>query len=192
LTRLTKVLYLKTRDVWKLSDFGRDLTAESERLNTTVARSRSNAVYLAPEIIDGKDAYEKGTDIWAVGCIAYEVACGKPAFVEEWEVMKIGRGGVEFNVEGVDAQVRSLVRQTLRPHAWERPGAGQLHEVVVRSYEDASRGLGGALETPADLEDQLRKYNPVYNLGVIEAPEEVRAGRGKKVKRQKSKRCQIL
>jgi serine/threonine protein kinase len=179
-------------DVWKLSDFGRDMSAESERVNTSLARSRSNAVYLAPEIINGKFTYEKGTDIWAVGCIAYEVASGTPAFVKEWEVVNIGRGGVKFDVEGVDDQVRSLVRQTLRPDPWERPGARQLHEVVAWNYEEACRGHGVARvgqETPADLEDQLRKYNPVYNLGATEAPEE---GRGKKVKRRKSKRCQIL
>ena len=37
--------------------------------------------YLAPEILEGKP-YTNNADVWSVGCLYYEMICGKPPFAD--------------------------------------------------------------------------------------------------------------
>lgn len=62
----------------KLADFGvakAGCNTEGSMVGTTVGTPH----YLSPEMCDGK-RYGKKTDVWALGCILYEVACLKKAF----------------------------------------------------------------------------------------------------------------
>lgn len=59
----------------KLIDFGL-----SRRHNDDVPMTNSvgTAYYMSPELLEGK--YDKSTDIWSVGVVAYVALCGRPPF----------------------------------------------------------------------------------------------------------------
>lgn len=62
----------------KLADFGvakAGCDTEGSMVGTTVGTPH----YLSPEMCDGK-RYGKKTDVWALGCILYEIACLRKAF----------------------------------------------------------------------------------------------------------------
>lgn len=51
-----------------------------------VRSSGGTACYRAPELICEKPVCTNKADIWALGCILYELAAGKKAFVGDWKV----------------------------------------------------------------------------------------------------------
>lgn len=62
----------------KLADFGvakAGCDTDGSMVGTTVGTPH----YLSPEMCDGK-RYGKKTDVWALGCILYEIACQRKAF----------------------------------------------------------------------------------------------------------------
>ena len=50
--------------------------------------------YRAPELMDsGGKRYTNKVDIWSMGCILYELATGKRAFEDDWEVFQYRYSG---------------------------------------------------------------------------------------------------
>src|SRR5271170_3594529 len=90
LERLTcAVLYSCESSAWKLADFG--LSCEgSSKTNRPTQYGRSTPGYRAPELLesDGDATYTNKVDIWALGCILYELATRKRAFKNDWEVFQ--------------------------------------------------------------------------------------------------------
>jgi NIMA (never in mitosis gene a)-related kinase len=75
-------------------------------------------IYTCPEIVENKPYSEKA-DIWAVGCILYELACLKPPFVSnnaltlakkivDVEYEKLGKNNCEYSAELVAFVERCL------------------------------------------------------------------------------------
>lgn len=84
LTLLIYLVLLSDNDqCWKLADFGTASQATSKRLNTT-RDGRGTQGYRAPEIF--KARYNKRSDIFALGCIVYEVVTGAKLFAEDHAV----------------------------------------------------------------------------------------------------------
>lgn len=73
--------YIQQR--WKIADFGLTAQGSSNSLNDTSSR-RGTSSYRAPEVYDFK--YNNKADIWAFGCIAYELCNKKLAFREQWDL----------------------------------------------------------------------------------------------------------
>ncbi|RVX38808.1 serine/threonine-protein kinase [Nonomuraea polychroma] len=72
-------LHLTADGRLKVVDFGlAHMATEASRL-TTVGTIIGTPAYLAPEQIDGSGG-EAATDIYALGCVAYELLCGRPPF----------------------------------------------------------------------------------------------------------------
>src|SRR5437016_3900964 len=83
------VLYSREREVWKISDFGLTSEGSTTAASTTVDCSGTPG-YRAPElVVDGKEEKEftNRVDIWALGCILYELAIGKKAFKDDFELV---------------------------------------------------------------------------------------------------------
>ena len=71
------ILYFEDEESWKISDFGQSkLLAESET-NTPYCVA---TYYRAPELILGSKCYNSKIDIWAFGCIFYEMLTLQPLF----------------------------------------------------------------------------------------------------------------
>jgi len=80
------VLYSSIYRRWKIADFGATSEGTSKRLSPTSSR-RGTVVYIAPEVLK-EGGYNKKSDIWAFGCIAYEFFTMEKAFRNDWEVMQ--------------------------------------------------------------------------------------------------------
>ena len=72
-----------------LTDFGITTPATTTSLRATEG-SRGTACYNAPELLlEGK--FNKKTDIWAMGCILYELCTGLKAFATDWATISYTR-----------------------------------------------------------------------------------------------------
>jgi len=88
------VLFSQKDKCWKIADFGTASRATSKRLNTT-RYSRGTASYRSPEILDGSNAkYNNKTDIFALGCIIYEIVTGTKLFFDDMAILNYSLTGV--------------------------------------------------------------------------------------------------
>jgi 3-phosphoinositide dependent protein kinase-1 len=107
----------------KLSDFGtaKEIGREAD------ARSNSfvgTAEYVSPELLIEKTTC-KSSDLWAFGCIIYQMLCGRPPFRGATEFLtfeQIRSGLVEFPV-GFPEVARDLVTRLLCLDPMDRLGA---------------------------------------------------------------------
>jgi serine/threonine protein kinase len=79
------VLYSESCNCWKITDFGTASEATSKRMNTT-RYSRGTASYRAPEVIAEDSKFNNRADIWALGCIIYEMSTGVKLFRDDFSV----------------------------------------------------------------------------------------------------------
>jgi len=81
------ILLTKDSDV-KLSDFGlsKSLAASNMQAQTKVG----TPLYMSPELCQGQP-YDRGADIWALGCTLYHAMALKPPWVDQAET---GRGAI--------------------------------------------------------------------------------------------------
>ena len=80
------VLFSERDGCWKLADFGSAAEATSKSLHTTRDR-RGTASYRAPEVLEDFNAsYNNKADIFALGCILYEITTGQKLFKSDWAV----------------------------------------------------------------------------------------------------------
>jgi serine/threonine protein kinase len=87
---LIPVLYSCQTRAWKIADFG--LTSETR---TNVARttrySRGTGGYRPPELLREDPKYTYQVDIWALGCILYELCTKTRLFADDWAVLDFYR-----------------------------------------------------------------------------------------------------
>ena len=82
---LTAVLYSSYEKLWKISYFG--LTAQGTSKGAiTTKYSRGTEGYRAPELLFDDPKFTNKVDIWALGCILYELAARKKAFNSDLQV----------------------------------------------------------------------------------------------------------
>lgn len=91
--KLNVVLYSEQYKCWKIADFGTASSATSKRLNTT-RYSRGTAGYRAPEILVRDPKYSNKVDIFALGCIIYELVTGERLFYDDVATASYGRSGL--------------------------------------------------------------------------------------------------
>lgn len=95
--RLTSVLYCRKGCLWKIADFG--ICAEATSRALTTQFSRGTACYRAPELLRDGARFNRKVDIWALGCILYELATGTRAFETDFAIAEYLRGSaLEFDL----------------------------------------------------------------------------------------------
>ncbi|KAL4160984.1 hypothetical protein PRNP1_001541 [Phytophthora ramorum] len=72
----TANIFLSNAGYLVLGDLGIARTLTSGDMATTVI---GTPLYMAPEVLEGKD-YSFSSDVWALGCVLYELCTGKPPF----------------------------------------------------------------------------------------------------------------
>jgi serine/threonine protein kinase len=80
-------LYSVQDRAWKIADFGLTSEGTSKHAQTT-RHSRGTSGYRAPELVNGeKYLYTNKVDVWAIGCILYELVLHEKAFTDDLHVV---------------------------------------------------------------------------------------------------------
>ena len=83
---LTVVLFSIADKSWKVADFGLTTEGTSKRMRSTIY-GRGTACYRAPELVKEDSEYSNKVDIFALGCIMFELVTeGKKAFKDDFSV----------------------------------------------------------------------------------------------------------
>lgn len=123
------VLYSLERKTWKIADFGLTMSGTSKNPIATT-NARGTTCYRAPEIVKELSTYNNKVDIWAIGCIVYELTTEQRAFTNDIDVLGWGRTDQEKKIptnivlDDVPKQfISQIVRKCLRAEPNERPTA---------------------------------------------------------------------
>ena len=120
-------MFIGHDDMLKLGDFGLSKALASAAFTNTyvgtpyVPRIRAPAhtcsYYMSPELIQNL-AYDSKSDIWALGCLIYELCARQPPFAEartQAELSKLIRDGLIPSLpDGYSSQLGQLIRSMLR------------------------------------------------------------------------------
>ena len=142
------VLFSKADDCWKVADFGTASSATSSRQNTTHL-SRGTASYRAPEILDSRrPKYNNKTDIFALGCIVYEIFTGEKLFWDDFAIVNYAaQGRLHESVWWPEAtegktkclsSLEPLVASMLENNYRKRPSARD----IQKHLQDIRAGIG--------------------------------------------------
>lgn len=119
------ILLNKTRKVVKIGDFGISKILSS--------KSKANSVigtpcYISPELCEGKP-YNQKSDIWALGCVLYELATLNRAFEASnlpALVLKIMKGNFSPISERYSEELKNLILSMLQIDQAKRPTLPQI------------------------------------------------------------------
>jgi len=168
------VLLSPDTGAWKITDFG--LTFEgTSRIKYTTRNSRGTQGYRAIELLRlGEQGYvTKASDVWALGCIFYELAYKTKAFSDDIEVWDYvyrtqklkGVKPLDVN-ERTAATARELIRRTLEVDWWKRPTASDVLHLLDSLTNQP--GLVFSIGEPESESDSTTSSIPVESL--IESP----------------------
>uniref|UniRef100_F6XNP5 Serine/threonine-protein kinase Nek8 n=1 Tax=Ornithorhynchus anatinus TaxID=9258 RepID=F6XNP5_ORNAN len=122
------ILLDKHRMIVKIGDFGISKILSSKSKAYTVV---GTPCYISPELCEGKP-YNQKSDIWALGCVLYELASLKRAFEAAnlpALVLKIMSGTFAPVSDRYSVELRQLVLSLLRLDPSQRP---QLSEIMAQ------------------------------------------------------------
>jgi serine/threonine protein kinase len=126
------VLYSRDSDTWKLTDFGLTSEGTSNGIRNTDA-SRGSPGYRAPELLQDNPTYNNKVDIWALGCILYELVTGQKLFLSDPVTFEQYNKALDISVDDqFDSSTLTIFKENIEemlqkdPH--RRPAAGPLFE----------------------------------------------------------------
>ncbi|GAA5929336.1 uncharacterized protein JCM15063_004123 [Sporobolomyces koalae] len=146
----------------KLGDFGLSKAMQQAAMTQTYV---GTPYYMSPELINGQP-YDVKSDIWALGCLIYELCAGHPPFHEartqpELAVM-IREGKIPDLPKPYTAHLGQVVRAMLKQNPKHRPNTSQVKaldtvRLQVRALElrKATRELRQRDQLCADREKDL-------------------------------------
>ena len=135
-------MYSRKHAVWKLADFG--LTSEAVGTLQT-SKSRGTDGYRAPELLlchlGKKAVFNNKVDIWSIGCILFELAVCRKAFVNDFATLQyqlytealdipLDESFGEQCKETVNRNIQSMLALT----SSSRPSAADLENEFVKNF----------------------------------------------------------
>lgn len=153
------IFLTKTRIV-KLGDFGISKhLKEGDKMAQTVV---GTPYYMSPEIVKGQQ-YDAKSDMWAVGCVLYEMLTLKRVF-EASNPLKLVWGIVQNDIEEVDPMysdgIRTLVKELLSKVPANRPSAKDLLKNPIFSDRDISKEIN-------EITSEARKLRSVSSMSGV-------------------------
>lgn len=178
------VLFSRDDKVWKITDFGFTTGDRSGEAIHTV-HCRGTVGYRAPELLKDDSNYTKSVDIWAIGCILYEVVTQKMAFPVEGELRSLAisqhdspYSSLRFD-EDTGRDFSPFIEAMLEVVESRRPTAVTLHKQfsinLWQSIGDALKGennLDLAVEAYKKGTTAVPTYGPLWER-LIEAKEAI-------------------
>ncbi|KAH3849775.1 serine/threonine-protein kinase Nek8-like [Dreissena polymorpha] len=137
------ILLDKTKKVVKIGDFGISKVLSSKSKAYTVV---GTPCYISPELCEGKP-YNQKSDIWALGCVLYELASLKRAFEAAnlpALILKIMRGTFAPISEHYSNELRSLILSMLHLDPGKRPDINQImaQPIIINAIINIHTDLG--------------------------------------------------
>lgn len=157
---LIAVLYSLEYNTWQIGDFGLTVAGTSAHPITTKEAKGTNC-YRAPELLREDSKYNNKVDIWAIGCIVYELATQQMAFRNDFDTREAASLS-EFKTilpeavidESPRRLISRLVNTCLNVEPKERPTAK-----TICSWLREYLGLDpGVTEPPSSI-----KRKPLYS-----------------------------
>ena len=144
--------------MWKIGDFGFTSDAASGLARSEARRGTSS--YRAPELLRFS-TFDDRVDIWALGCVFYELVCRKTAFKDDWQVTEYARQNMKMYVplrRFVDVNARTpvvnLIHEMLQLRPSSRPSAADLcslFDSIEGSFQgSADLPLFSRINTPSN------------------------------------------
>ncbi len=142
-------LFLTRSGTLKLGDFGLARTNDATQL-TAAGKTMGTFAYMAPEQICGKPPISHKTDLYALGCVFFEMLTGKPPFMSDNPAtlfhMHLNEQPPRVRAENMDCPIwlESLIQDLLAKPINNRPldalaVATQLEQVKEKVARQKSR-----------------------------------------------------
>jgi serine/threonine protein kinase len=118
--------------------------------------SRGTPSYRAPELLREDTAtFSNQVDIWALGCILYELAIGKKAFLNDhgvheytWSKRNLDVLLPNYIEEDARFPLKNLIREMLRINPKHRPTSDGLHRLFEILNNMGSKIFASEMEDP--------------------------------------------
>ncbi|XP_035698278.1 serine/threonine-protein kinase Nek8-like isoform X2 [Branchiostoma floridae] len=154
------ILLNRKKNVVKIGDFGISKILSSKSKAYTVV---GTPCYISPELCEGKP-YNQKSDIWALGCVLYELASLKRAFEAAnlpALVLKIMRGTFAPISDRYSEDLRRLILSMLHLDPSKRPTITQImaQPIVITALIGLYTDLGGI--QPSKPQHPLSSLPPV-------------------------------
>jgi serine/threonine protein kinase len=144
---LISVLLSINDKAWKITDFGLTFEGTSRHKYTTQS-GRGTQGYRAIELLREERFVTKASDIWALGCIFYELAFKEKLFSTDFKVYDYAYGPRKLEIrhleveEQISAYVREFVYRMLEIDWWKRPTTTDILQLLdTLSNQSASCGI---------------------------------------------------
>jgi serine/threonine protein kinase len=137
------ILLNKSKTIVKIGDFGISKVLSSKSKAYSVV---GTPCYISPELCEGKP-YNQKSDIWALGCVLYELASLKKAF-EAGNlfalISKIMRGNFAPISDQYSSELNKLIVNMLHLDPTKRPQINEImcNPLVINSYMSYFADLG--------------------------------------------------
>jgi serine/threonine-protein kinase len=125
----------------KLADFGLALVHAESRL-TSAGKTMGSLHYMAPEQIQGKPALSNRTDLYALGCVLFELLTGRTPFVGEamaevlQQHIRDQPPAISSFVVDCPLELETLIAQLLHKDPDQRPQTAQAVGVRLKAIEE--------------------------------------------------------
>lgn len=148
------VLFSCDVGLWKVTDVGfpAALKESSSSEPTSIGTERMHC-YRAPELFGPASRYSQKSDVWALGCILYEMLNLKKAFKTDIEILEYSRSRRSFAIscslsinEEAHISLSTVIQKTLQRRTCNRPTAALLIDAfesfLSSRHEESSTSPG--------------------------------------------------